>query len=43
MKLYKLSFALFLVACTLTSCGDKLDLVNPNQQTTGTFGNTADD
>ena len=43
MKLYKLSFALFLGACTLTSCGDKLDLVNPNQQTTGTFGNTADD
>ena len=43
MKLYKLSFALFLGACTLSSCGDKLDLVNPNQQTTGTFGNTADD
>ena len=43
MKLYKLSFALFLGACTLTSCGDKLDLINPNQQTTGTFGNTADD
>lgn len=43
MKLHKLSFALFLGACTLTSCGDKLDLVNPNQQTTGTFGNTADD
>lgn len=43
MKLYKLSFALFLGACTVTSCEDKLDLVNPNQQTTGTFGNTADD
>ena len=43
MKLYKLSFALFLGACTLSSCGDKLDLINPNQQTTGTFGNTADD
>lgn len=43
MKLYKLSLALFLGACALTSCEDKLDLVNPNQQTTGTFGNTADD
>lgn len=43
MKLYKLSLALFLGACALSSCEDKLDLVNPNQQTTGTFGSTADD
>ena len=26
-----------------TSCEDKLELTNPNQQTTATFGNTADD
>ena len=39
MKLYKLSFALLLGIGTLTSCNDKLELVNPNQQTTGTFGN----
>ncbi len=43
MKLYKISIALFLGICTLTSCNDKLDVVNPNQQTTSTFGNTADD
>ncbi|MBO4659456.1 MAG: RagB/SusD family nutrient uptake outer membrane protein [Prevotella sp.] len=41
MKLYKLSFALLLGIVTLTSCDDKLDLVNPNQQTSGTFGYTA--
>ena len=28
---------------TLTSCSDKLELTNPNDPTTGTFGNTADD
>ena len=28
---------------TLSSCNDKLELTNPNQQTTGTFGYTADD
>ncbi len=28
---------------TLTACNDKLELTNPNQQTTGTFGYTADD
>lgn len=27
----------------LTSCADRLELVNPNQQTSGTFGYTADD
>ena len=29
--------------CLLTSCEDKLDVSNPNQQTTATFGNTAED
>jgi hypothetical protein len=43
MKIYKISLALMLGLGTLTSCNDKLDLVNPNQQTTGTFGYTADD
>ena len=43
MKLYKLTLALFLGVSSLISCGDKLDLTNPNLQTTGTFGNTADD
>lgn len=45
MKLYKLSLALFLglgVMAT-TSCEDKLEVTNPNQQTTGTFGFNADD
>lgn len=45
MKLYKLSLALFLglSAMATTSCEDKLDVTNPNQQTTGTFGFNADD
>ena len=43
MKLYKISFALLLGLGTLASCGDKLELTNPNQQTTGTYGFTADD
>ncbi len=44
MKLYKYSFALMLgLGSMTTSCVDKLDLVNPNQQTSGTFGYTADD
>ncbi len=29
--------------CLLTSCEDKLDVSNPNQQTTATFGNTAEE
>ena len=29
--------------CTFSSCGDKLDITNPNQQTSSTFGETADD
>ena len=45
MKLYKLSLALFLGlgAMATPSCEDKLDVTNPNQQTTGTFGFNADD
>lgn len=43
MKLHKISLALLLGLGTLTSCNDKLELVNPNQQTTGTFGFNADD
>ena len=43
MKLYKISLALILGLGTLTSCEDKLELTNPNQQTTATFGNTAED
>ena len=43
MKLYKISLAILLGVGTLTSCGDKLELTNPNQQTTSTFGNTAED
>ena len=43
MKLNKISFALMLGICTLTSCSDKLELTNPNDPTTGTFGNTTQD
>ena len=43
MKLYKISLALMLGIGTLTSCNDKLELTNPNQPTTGTFGNTVED
>ena len=43
MKLYKISFALLLGLGTLTSCEDKLELINPNQQTTATYGKTASD
>ena len=43
MKLYKISLALLLGLSTFTSCNDKLELMNPNQQTTGTFGFNADD
>lgn len=43
MKLYKIALALMLGIGTLTSCSDKLELTNPNQPTTGTFGNTTDD
>ena len=43
MKLYKLPLILVLGLGMLASCGDKLELVNPNQPTTGTFGFNADD
>ena len=43
MKLFKISLAILLGLSTLTSCEDKLELTNPNQQTTGTFGYTAED
>ena len=43
MKLYIFSLALLVGLSTLTSCEDKLDLTNPNQQTTGTFGNVAEE
>ena len=43
MKLYKLTIALFLGLATLTSCSDKLELTNPNEQTSGTFGYTANE
>ena len=43
MKLYRISFALLLGLGTLTSCEDKLDVQNPNQQTTATFGYTAEE
>ncbi len=38
MKLYKISLALCLGLSTLTSCEDKLEVVNVNQQTASTFG-----
>ncbi len=43
MKLYKFSLALMLGLGTLTSCNDKLELDNPNEQTTANFGNSVDD
>ena len=43
MKLHKISFALLLGLSTLASCDSKLELINPNQQTTATFGNSAQD
>ena len=43
MKLYKLSLALILGLGMITSCNDKLDISNPNQQTSETFGNTVDE
>ncbi len=43
MKLYKFSLAILLGLGAMTSCNDELDVTNPNQQTTGTFGLTSDD
>lgn len=43
MKLYKISLALLLGVATLSSCEDKLDVDNPNTQTSATFGHTVED
>jgi len=43
MKLNKYSLALILGLSTLVSCSDRMDLLNPNQQTSSTFGFNADD
>ena len=43
MKLNKYTLALLLGCSTLFSCNDKLELLNPNQQTSSTFGFNADD
>lgn len=43
MKLYKISLALLMGIGTLTSCSDKLELSNPNNPTTATFGNSVQD
>mgnify|MGYP001776453643 CR=1 FL=1 len=43
MKLTKYTLAFLLGVGTLTSCMDELDVVNPNQQTSSSFGFTADD
>lgn len=43
MKLYKYSLALMLALGAMTSCNDKLELQNPNQPTSGTFGNTVEE
>ena len=43
MKIFKLSFALLLGIATMTSCSEKLEVSDPNRQTSETFGNSADD
>jgi hypothetical protein len=43
MKLYKISLAIVLGLGALTSCDSKLDVDNPNQQTTDVFGNEVSD
>ena len=43
MKLNKYALVLCLGLGTLTSCNDNLELLNPNQQTSNTFGFNADD
>ena len=43
MKLYNISLAALLGMATLTACEGKLDVANPNQQTTDTFGSTAEE
>lgn len=43
MKLHKISLALLLGLGMLSACSSKLDVENPNQQTTNNFGNTVAD
>ena len=43
MKLYKISLAIVLGLGALTSCDSKLDVDNPNQQTTDIFGKEVSD
>lgn len=43
MKLYKISLALLMGISTLTSCEDKLNLTDPNQQTTTGYGSQIQD
>ncbi len=43
MKLYKLLVAIIIGACAMASCNENLELQNPNQQTSSTFGFNADD
>ena len=40
MKLNKYSLALILGFATLSSCSDRLELLNPNQQTSSTSDST---
>ena len=42
-NIYSALCALCLLGVLCVACDDKLELTNPNQQTTGTFGNTAED
>ena len=43
MKIRNISFALLMGLAALSSCSDKLEVQNPNQQTSGTFGYTTDE
>ena len=43
MKIRRISFALLLGLAALSSCSDKLDVKNPNQQTSESFGYTTDE
>ncbi len=43
MKIRRISFALLLGLAALSSCSDKLDVQNPNQQTSESFGYTTDE
>ncbi len=43
MKIRKISLALLMGLAALTSCSDKLEVQNPNQQASDSFGNTTDE